>query len=73
MTDKTPWRHAPTRSELWFWLAVSAGGLGFLAVAVWVRGLPSGPAIAEVIGIAGVVFGYLGGRSIKRLIRHEHP
>ena len=34
---------------------------------------PEGPAIAEVVGLATVVFGYLGGRSVKRLIRREHP
>jgi xanthosine utilization system XapX-like protein len=37
------------------------------------RGVPSGPALAEVIGLAGLVFGYLGLRSVKRLIRREHP
>jgi hypothetical protein len=44
-----------------------------LGVALTVRGIPEGPAIAEVVGLATVVFGYLGGRSVKRLIRREHP
>lgn len=73
MDDKTRWRFGPTRGELWFWLWVSAGGFGLMAVALGVRGIPEGPAIAEVVGLAGVVFGYLGGRSVKRLVRHEHP
>jgi xanthosine utilization system XapX-like protein len=73
MADRNPWRHGPTRGELWFWLWVSVGGLALMAVALALRGIPSGPAIAEVVGLAGVVFGYLGGRSVKRLIRHEHP
>ena len=73
MVDQNPWRHGPTRGELWFWLWVSAGGLALMAVALALRGIPTGPAIAEVVGLAGVVFGYLGGRSVKRLIRREHP
>ncbi len=73
MTEKNPWRYGPTRGELWFWLWASAGGLCLMGVALIVRGIPDGPAIAEVVGLASVVFGYLGGRSVKRLIRREHP
>ena len=43
------------------------------AEALAVRGIPEGPAIAEVVGLAVAVFGYLGGRSVKRLVRREHP
>lgn len=71
--DKNPWRFGPTRGELWFWLWVSVGGLMLMGAALAYRGLPSGPALAEVVGIAGLVFGYLGVRSVKRLIRREHP
>jgi VIT1/CCC1 family predicted Fe2+/Mn2+ transporter len=71
--SSNPWRYAPTRGELWLWLAVSLGGLGLLAVALILRGLPSGPALFEVVLMAVAVFGYLGGRSIKRLIRRQHP
>ncbi|MGL4239049.1 hypothetical protein [Tabrizicola sp.] len=73
MTEKNPYRFGPTRGELWFWLWMSAGGFCLMAVALFVRGIPEGPAIAEVVGLATVVFGYLGGRSVKRLIRREHP
>lgn len=73
MEDKSRWRFQPTRGELWFWLWVSAGGFVLMGVALVVRGIPEGPAIAEVVGLATVVFGYLGGRSVKRLIRREHP
>lgn len=73
MTDKNPYRFGPTRGELWFWLWVSLGGFGLMAVALFLRGLPQGPAIAEVVGLATVVFGYLGVRSVKRLIRRQHP
>lgn len=73
MEDRNRWRFGPTRGELWFWLCTSAGGFALIGVALAVRGLPEGPAIAEVVGLATVVFGYLGGRSVKRLIRREHP
>jgi len=73
MADGNRWRYGPTRNELWFWLWASAGGLGFLALALVLRGVPGGPALVEVVGLAAGVFGYLGGRSIKRLIRREHP
>lgn len=73
MEDRNRWRFSPTRGELWVWLWVSLGGFGLLGVAMIVRGIPEGPAIVEVVGLATLVFGYLGGRSIKRLIRREHP
>jgi xanthosine utilization system XapX-like protein len=73
MTEKNPYRFGPTRGELWFWLWVSIGGLCLMVFALAYRGVPSGPALAEVIGLAGLVFGYLGLRSVKRLIRREHP
>lgn len=73
MDDKNPWRFGPTRRELWFWLWVSAGGFGLMAVAIVLRGIPEGPAIAEVVGLATLVFGYLGARSVKRLVRRQHP
>jgi FtsH-binding integral membrane protein len=73
MDDRNPWRFAPSRGELWFWLWASVGGFALMALALVVRGIPEGPAIAEVVGLATAVFGYLGGRSVKRLIRREHP
>jgi hypothetical protein len=75
MTEQTPnpYRHGPTRGELWFWLWVSVGGLALIGFALACRGLPTGPALVEVLGIGGLVFGYLGTRSVKRLIRREHP
>jgi hypothetical protein len=73
MTGQNPYRHGPTRGELWFWLFASLGGFGLMAIAIVVRGIPQGPAVAEVLGLGTVVFGYLGGRSVKRLIRREHP
>jgi hypothetical protein len=73
MTGNARWRFGPTRGELWFWLWVSAGGLCLMGAALMLHGLPQGAALVEVVGLATLVFGYLGGRSIKRLIRREHP
>lgn len=75
MTDPkpNPFRHGPTRGELWFWLAVSLGCLGLMILVLVINGLPSGPGMIEVIALPGLVVGYLGGRSVKRLIRREHP
>jgi hypothetical protein len=56
-SEKNRWRlAAPKRGERWFWLWASAGGFAPMAVALVVRGVPEGPAIAEVVGLATVVF-----------------
>lgn len=73
MTSPDPWRFGPTRGELWFWLWISVAGYIMLGALLAVRGVPDGPAFVEVFGIGAVVFGYLGGRSVKRLIRRQHP
>ena len=49
--------NGPTRGELIFRLCFSLAGLALLVVAVTVRGIPSGPALFEVIGVAGAFFG----------------
>lgn len=67
-----PRKFGPTRGELWFWLAVSAIGLVVMAAAVVLRP-PSGPALVEVLGLPGLLFGWLGLRSVRRLIRRDHP
>lgn len=46
----------PSRGELIFRLCFSLAGLALLVVAVAVRGMPRGPALFEVFGIAGVFF-----------------
>jgi hypothetical protein len=75
MTDPAPnpFRYGPTRGELWFWLWASLGCLGLVVTALLVRGLPEGPGLIEVVVLPLLVIGYLGGRSVKRLIRREHP
>lgn len=49
-------KFGPTRGELWFRLAVGIGGLGFVIFAVAHRGLPTGPALLEVVGVGGMFF-----------------
>ncbi len=68
-----PRRFGPTRGELWVWLAISIGGFAMVVAAVAVRGMPSGPALIEVFALPGLLFGWLGGRSVVRLIRRDHP
>ena len=66
-------KYGPTRGELWFRLVVSVLGLAFLAAAISLRGLPDGPALVEVVGVALALFGGTAVWTIKRLIRREHP
>ncbi|MGL5010848.1 MAG: hypothetical protein ACRC6I_13285 [Paracoccaceae bacterium] len=70
---KNPYRFWPTRGELKFWLVVSIAGLAMTGFVLGYRGVPAGPAFLEVVLLPLGVFGYLGGRSVKRLIRREHP
>lgn len=73
MSEKSPYRFGPTRGELWFWLWASLGGFCLMAVALGLHGIPGGAALVEVVGLPLLLFGYLGGRSVKRLIRRQHP
>ena len=63
----------PWRGELVFRDFVSVFGLAFVGFAVWYRGLPEGPGLFEVIGVAGALFGGTLGLSIWRLITRDHP
>lgn len=50
-------KFGPSRAEVKFRLWVSIAGLGLLALALLLGGLPLGPAAFEVIAIAGAFFG----------------
>ena len=52
-----PTTPGPPRGELWVRLAVSLAGLAMMLAALVVRGVPEGPALVEVVGIAGLFFG----------------
>jgi Flp pilus assembly protein TadB len=73
MTNPNPFRYGPTRGELWFWLLASIFGTALMIVALTYHGFPGGAALVEVVGLPTLLFGYLGTRSVKRLIRREHP
>lgn len=66
-------RFGPTRGELKFRLAFSLFGLAALAGALIYRGLPQGPAMFEIIAIAGTFFGGSAGWTTWKLIRRDHP
>ena len=50
-------KYGPSRGELWFRLLVGIIGFAFLTVVVTARGMPSGPALVEVVGFGGIFFG----------------
>jgi len=64
-------KFGPTRSELIFRLAVSLAGLALLAVALALRGLPEGPGLIEVVGVAGLFFGGTAVLSARALLRKD--
>jgi hypothetical protein len=62
-------RFGPSRGEHRLRLAVSLAGLGMLGAALAVQGLPEGPGLVEVAGIAGVFFGGSAAASARALMR----
>lgn len=66
-------RFGPTRGELRFRLAVSLAGLALMAVALSRRGVPTGPALVEVVGIAGLFFGGTAVWTAWQLVRRGDP
>ena len=50
-------KYGPTRGELWFRLVAGVVGFVLLVGAVTSRGMPSGPALVEVVGFGGAFFG----------------
>ncbi|MDU8910222.1 hypothetical protein [Aestuariicoccus sp. MJ-SS9] len=50
-------KFGPTRGELKIRLAISVVGLALLIAAIAIRGWPRGPALVEVVGVAGLFFG----------------
>lgn len=50
-------KFGPSRSEIKFKMYASLIGLSLLVAALAFRGLPTGPAMFEVVGIAGAFFG----------------
>lgn len=63
----------PTRGELMFRSVVSVFGLAFLGFLLWRRGVPDGPALIEVVGVALAFFGGTLALSVWRLVKRDHP
>ena len=62
-------KFGPTRAEHVFRLVFSLAGLAFLAIAVTLRGIPSGPGLVEVFGVSLAFFGgsaFLSARALWR-------
>ena len=60
-----------SRGELMFRLLFSLFGLMLLVFAVLYRGMPQGPAMFEVIGVAGVFFGASAAWSGWKLMKYD--
>lgn len=64
-------KFGPSRSELKFRLWVSVAGLAMLAAALVFRGLPTGPAMFEVVGIAGAFFGGTFVWTLRKMVQQK--
>ena len=62
-------KFGPSRGEIIFRLVFSLAGLGLLAVALLIHGIPRGPALVETVGLAGLFFGGTAIWSIRKLLR----
>lgn len=64
-------KYGPTRGELRFRLVFSLAGMALTLVALFAHGIPSAPALVEVLGIAGLFFGGTAVWSALRLMRQK--
>jgi hypothetical protein len=61
--------YGPSRGELKFRVVVGILGLCLMGYVVGVRGMPSGPALVEVVGFGGLFFGGTLFFAIRRLLK----
>jgi hypothetical protein len=64
-------KYGPTRGEHLFRLIFSLFGLGCIGALFVVHGIPSGPGLVEVVGIAGAFFGGTLILSARALLRRD--
>ena len=64
-------RFGLTRGELKFRLVFSLAGFALTLAALFVHGIPSAPALVEVLGVAGLFFGGSAVWSARRLMRRD--
>jgi len=62
-------KYGPTRGEHLFRLIFSLFGLGCIGVLFTVHGVPRGPGLVEVVGIAAAFFGGTAVLSARALLR----
>lgn len=62
-------KYGPTRGEHLFRLIFSLFGLGCIGVLFAVHGVPRGPGLVEVVGIAAAFFGGTAVLSARALLR----
>ncbi len=65
-------KFSPTKADLKFRLAFSVAGLIMMIGAILYRGMPVGPAMFEILGIASVFFGGTAVWTVRKLIRKEY-
>lgn len=68
-----PRKYGPSRGELKFRLGIGLAGLLLMALALFARGLPTGPAFVELTLFGGLFFGGTIVWSARRLILRLHP
>lgn len=66
-------KFGPSKGELQFRAVFSVLGLAMLGYALWYRGVPGGPALVEVVGLAGLLFGGSLIHAVWKLIRRDYP
>ena len=64
-------KYGPTRGEHLFRLVFSLFGLGAISVLIAMRGIPKGPGLVEVVGIAGAFFAGTLILSARALLRRQ--
>lgn len=62
----------PSRGEYIFRLCFAIFGLALLAFALFWRGVPTGPAFAELVLVGGGFLGYWLISSLRALLRGDH-
>lgn len=65
-------KYGPTKADLKFRLAFSIAGLAMMAGAILYRGMPTGPAMFEVIGISTLFFGGTILWTIRKLMKGDY-
>lgn len=60
-----------TRGEARLRLAFCGVGFALIGGVLAVQGLPEGPGLVEVLGVAGLFFGWSGVLALRRLMRRD--